>query len=160
MASTKRRDLSTGTAAEALDVSPQTIRNWVRRGTLAGTQTASGRLRVDAESVEAVLRRRSVMTEPASGPPRSLEATLNDMQRILIELQEKDLASTRLLEAVERERDRFRAEAGALRDASLQLVSATSETDAGVRKLLDVLERQREALVQLLAPQSPEDLTR
>jgi excisionase family DNA binding protein len=160
MVNTNPGNMSTGTAAKALDVSLQTVRNWVRSGKLSGTQTASGRVRVDAASVDAVLRARSAVPRPTTGTPASLETTLSEIQHVLGELQSQDLASTRLLKTVERERDRFRAEAAALRDASLQLVSAASETEAGVQKLLVVLDRQREALVQLLAPRSPEDLIR
>lgn len=152
--------MSTGAAAAKLNVTSQTIRNWVRSGRLSGSQMSAGRLRVDAASVERLLSDGGDGSGATGGATQSLEATLADIRRALEDLRSRDLAATRLLEAVERERDRFRAESAALRDASLQLVSAASETDAGVRSLLEVLERQREALVQLLAPGSPEDLAR
>ena len=150
------KQLSTGAAAMLLNVSPQTVRNWVRGGKLSATRTSAGRFLVDAVSVDAVLG-----AEEAGPSGAGTEAgTLEEIRQILGELQSRDLRAARLLEAVERERDRFRAESAAFREAALQLLSAASETDSGVRRLLDVLERQREALIQLLAPGSPEDLTR
>lgn len=58
----------------------------------------------------------------------------------------------------ERERDRYRAEAATVKEAALRLVGSAQETHSVVSGLLTVLEQQQEALVQLLAPGSLDDL--
>ncbi len=145
--------MSTGAAAKALNVTPQTVRDWIRAGRLKAGRAANGRFSVDAASVEMLAGSRS-----SSAAATPADPALADILRALRELQAQELASARLLEAVERERDRYRAEASAMREAALQLSAAASETDAGVRHLLEVLGRQRQALVQVLTPNSPEEL--
>jgi hypothetical protein len=167
-------EIPAAAAAERLNVSEQTVRNWARAGKLNGRQTATKRWLITTASVDAVLsvaagplRESTTPTVPPapgaitpvpSTNTETLERRLDEATAILKDLQGRDLAAEQLVWAVEQDRDRFRAEAVALRDAALQLASAAHETDAGVRHLLEVLERQREALVQLLTPGSPQDL--
>lgn len=72
----------------------------------------------------------------------------------------RETAAFELVRALERERDRYRADAAAARTAALAVNSAARELDGAVRAMLDVLAHQSDALIQLLAPGSPEDLTR
>jgi hypothetical protein len=73
-------------------------------------------------------------------------------------LGNSNAAAERLLEATERERDKHRAEAAAVREAALRLVASAQETNSAVSGLLGVLQSQQDALIQLLAPGSPADL--
>src|SRR5438132_105074 len=116
MQSDPAQDIGTGEAAKLLNVTTQTIRDWVRGGKLRAVRTQSGRFRIDVASVEALL-------EPDRNGPTSgkVEDTLSEITGALADLQARDRAAEQLLEAVERERDRFRAESATLRGAALQL---------------------------------------
>lgn len=143
-------------AARALEVSPQTVRNWIRNGTLAGRKS-NGTWRVEVRSVETRLAERPAKLSHAL-PPTEVQSRIDELASSVQRLLERDQAAERLLASTERERDRFRAEALAAREAALRVNAAARETDAAVRHLLDVLRQQSEALTQLLAPGSAEDL--
>ncbi len=59
---TARGWLTTGQAADQLDVSIPTVKDWIRRGTLTGRQVGS-RWHVSQESVRKVLGLRQVLAE-------------------------------------------------------------------------------------------------
>lgn len=144
------RSILTATEAAAkLGVSSQSVRNWIRGGNLIATKGQNGRWLVAADSVEHRCRLlgRDRLCLGASDAPRAESGrTAGD-------------DSERLIAALERERDRHRSDAAAARAAAIELNAAAREIDGAVRHLLDVLTRQSDALTQLLAPGTPEDLT-
>lgn len=148
---THRRSIGVGRAAEALGVSTQTVRNWIKDGKLEGWKSPNGRWHVDDRSLR-----------DCAGGRGATDGTIADkLDRLSADvaaLGEADRLSARLLEAAERERDRYRADAAAIRDTALQLVAAADETQQAVTLLLEIMARQRDALSQLLAPGSPQDL--
>ena len=58
---TARREVRASTAARILRVTPQTIRNWVRRGLLAGRVDRTGHVLVPAYALEDVARLDAVL---------------------------------------------------------------------------------------------------
>jgi hypothetical protein len=82
---------------------------------------------------------------------RALESAVEELRLA----RESDAAR---IEALEGERDRYRADALAARTAALRSLSTSDKLDESTRQLLDALKEQREALVQMLAPGSPADL--
>ena len=50
--SSSRRLVRTGQAAKILGVTPQTVRNWVKRGILPGQADASGHIFVEAKALQ------------------------------------------------------------------------------------------------------------
>jgi len=149
--------LSASSAAARLGVTPQTIRNRLRAGTLTGGINARGRWEVDVTSVEA-----SPANDRRNEGPGTLAALGREVKRlaaVVDDLKSSETPAPGHLKAVERERDRYRADAAAARSAALSLIGAAREVDGAVRQTLRILELQSEALVQLLAPGSPEDLT-
>jgi DNA-binding transcriptional MerR regulator len=151
--------LSVSAAATRLGVSPQSIRNWLGEGKLQGSQRPNGRWEVDGASVEAI-RAKSPRSTPAEAASDEVKNQLAALRAGMEELQ-SDRADTRdLIRALERERDRYRGEASAVRAAALSLSGAARELDASVRGLLDVLALQADALTQLLTPNSPDELSR
>jgi transposase len=144
-------------AAARLGVTTQTVRNWIRRGDL------DARLRgrtwvIDGASLQRLATTRPRRSDRASSGP--IEDRLEDLTAAVERLTASQSTSAELLEALRRERDRFRAEAAASKEAALRVNSAARDTHRAVRQLLDVLEHQADALTQLLAPGSPEDLLR
>lgn len=148
-----------GTAATELGLSPQAIRDRIRAGQLDASKGPTGRWEITSASIDGYIaahgRRR-----------RAGEADFNqevmcrlDELATSIDLLRKDRgASVGLLEPVERERDRYRAEAASAREAALRVVAAARDTYAAIEQLLPVLREQNDALAQLLAPGSPQDL--
>lgn len=61
------RDVPASMAAEILDLSPETICNWVRRGILAGRSDQAGRCFVSLEALEPTLRMRRVLPDAPAG---------------------------------------------------------------------------------------------
>jgi excisionase family DNA binding protein len=137
-------------AATRLGVTPQTIRNYVRAGKLEGDKDAAGSWRVSAEAVE------RMSTRPAL--PGDVVARVSRLAEEVGELRGRADTANQLVAALERERDRYRGDAAAAREAALILVGNARELDAATRTLLTALEAQANALVQLLAPATPEDL--
>ena len=140
-------------AAQRLRVTPQTVRNWLRAGRLEGTKHGT-RWFVERASIE--------LLEPNDGEPdapiREIENRINEIAKSLEQLLSQESHASRLLAAIERERDHYRAEAAASKEAALRVNAAANEIDGAVRGLLKVLELQTGALEQLLAPSSPQDL--
>ena len=142
-------------AAERLAVTGQTVRNMIRRGDLRGRKEGR-RWLVDGDDVERLAQEQpGSRREPPAAPP-----TVGELAEAVAELLRREAAASKLVTALERERDRFRADAAAAREAALRVNAVARETDQAVRHLLEVLELQSDALTQLLAPGSPEDLAR
>jgi hypothetical protein len=146
-----------GPAAEELGLSTQTVRNLIRSEMLKGSKDTRGRWRVDAHSVRDYAARHG-HRQRSRFNTEDVERRLEELAHSVDSLIESDRSSTRLLDAVERERDRHRADAAAAREAALRLVASTQDANSAVSELLKALQQQGDALVQLLAPGSPEDL--
>jgi hypothetical protein len=149
-------DLRVSDAALRLAVTPQTVRNWIRSGTLKAKKQ-DGIWAVDAASIErcAAARPLRAARERVDG---STEKRLEDLAALVATLAAREHTADDLLEALQRERDRFRSEAASAKEAALRVNAAARETHAAVRQLLAVLELQTDALTQLLAPSSLQDL--
>jgi chromosome segregation ATPase len=88
-----------------------------------------------------------------------LVATVDELQRRIAELEGRQAAARAEIDAMSRERDRYRSDAGALRDVVAQLNTATQEAEAAFRGGLSKLENGKShALSVLAAPASPEEL--
>jgi len=149
--------VSTGDAAEQLGVTPQTVRNWLQDSELRGHRDGRGRWQIETASVEEYLAQHG-----RGNNGRSVADLQREIERLTVivgELRASETTSAQLIEPLERERDRYRADASAARAAALSLITAAREIDGVVRQTLRVLELQADALVQLLAPGSPADLT-
>jgi hypothetical protein len=149
--------IGVGQAAHELGLSTQGVRDLIRSDKLTGSKDPRGRWRISVASVSdhvAKYGRRNRAELDAEGIERTLEKLASSIDFLL----ESDTSSAGLLEAVERERDRYRADAAATREAALRLVASAQDTHSAVSELLKVLQKQGDALVQLLAPGSPQDL--
>jgi hypothetical protein len=60
-------EVAASTAAGILMVTPQTIRNWVRAGTLAGRRDAAGHFLVRLEALEPTIRLKQLLPDVATG---------------------------------------------------------------------------------------------
>lgn len=170
--------MSASAAAERLGICSQAVRDRLHAQTLRGYQTDTGRWRVDAASVEQAVRRAdrgraadedlehrvgdltaemrelaAAVRDLAAGAPR-----VNALEAAVAALTTRDAATMERLRGLERERDRYRSDASAVRAAALAVNAAASDLDGSVRQVLGVLVHQRDALTQLLAPGSPEDI--
>lgn len=143
--------IGVGEAAKELGVTTQTIRNRIKSNKLEGWRDSNGRWHVNPASLGACDEAPGV-----SGDTIALK--LDRLSADVKAIMDTDRASGRLLDAVERERDRYRADAASIREAALQLVAAADETHQAVAALLRIMARQRDTLSQLLAPGSPQDL--
>lgn len=148
--------MTSGAAAEWLGVTPQTVRNLLGRQKLRGNQGDRGRWRVETASLEDYLAEHGRKNEVH--PTGDLQREIKQLAAGVSELRSSEAMSARHVESLEQERDHYRADAAAAREAALMLISAAREVDGAVRQTLRVLELQTDALVQLLAPGSPGDL--
>jgi hypothetical protein len=171
--------MSASAAGERLGISSQAVRDRVHAGTLRGQQTATGRWRIDPASVEQAVARNdrdragnedmgqrvreltaemrelaAAVRELVAGAPR-----VNALEAAVAAMTTRDAATVERLRGLQRERDRYRSDASAVRAAALAVNAAASDLDGSVREVLEVLAHQRDALTQLLAPGSPEDIT-
>lgn len=147
------------TAAAELDLSPQAVRNRIKDGQLDASKGPTGRWEIASESLESYIaahgRRRRARE---AGPNHEVTRRLDELATAIDLLRATRGASVGVLESVERERDRYRAEAASAREAALRVVAAARDTYAAIEQLLPVLREQNDALAQLLAPGSPQDL--
>jgi excisionase family DNA binding protein len=128
-------------AARDLGVTPQAVRNLINAGELEADRAPNGHWRVRRHSFDAYLDQRA---------PRASRSIPQQPAR------ELDL----LIESLMRERDTYRTEALALRDAGLQLNAATQELRDAMQSMVRAQQLQSDALTQLLAPRSADDLAR
>jgi hypothetical protein len=150
--------ITVGRAASELGLSPQAVRNLIRAGKLVANKAPNDRWRLDGRSVSSYLAAHGRKKQHDAVAADEIKRRLDDLTRSIDVLMDADRSSVRLLEALERERDRYRADAAAVRAAALGLVASAQDTQSAVAQLLEVLQRQGDALVQLLAPGSPQDL--
>jgi hypothetical protein len=61
------QEVPASTAAEILMVTPQTVRNWVRAGTLPGRRDATGHFLVRLDALEPTIRLSQIMPDVAVG---------------------------------------------------------------------------------------------
>jgi hypothetical protein len=147
------------TAATELGLSPQTIRNRIKAGQLDASKGPTGRWEIASASLDGYIAAygRGRQAKEAN-PDREVMHRLDELATSIDLLRKGHGASVGLLEAIERERDRYRAEAASAREAALRVVAAARDTYAAIEQLLPVLREQNDALAQLLAPGSPQDL--
>lgn len=146
--------ISASEAAERLGVSSQTIRNWAKTKKVKARKVA-GKYWVELSSVGAT----RLPDAPAGEPSSIHEARLKELEARVDQLAAAQASGADSnLSAAEAERDRSRAEASSAREAALRVNAASEELAKAVRGLLDVLTLQSDALRQLLAPASLEDL--
>jgi hypothetical protein len=133
------------------------VRDLIHAEKLDGFKDPEGRWLITSESLDRYIVEHGTRAAAEPGIAR-IERRLDDVVRSVEKLRESNAVGTELLAATERERDRHRADAAAVREAGLRLVASAQETNEAVQGLLGVLQRQQDALVQLLAPGSLDDL--
>ncbi|HEV7564399.1 MAG TPA: helix-turn-helix domain-containing protein [Microbacteriaceae bacterium] len=146
------------TVAGQLGLSSQAVRNLIRSGKLDAAKDPEGRWLLNAASVEEYLALRGRHKPPILGLA-GVERELQGIAENVRALRESGATTSGVLEELERERDRYRAEATAARAASLSLISASRETRAALGGLLDSMRHHEDALIQLLTPGTAEDLS-
>ena len=148
--------MSVREAATQLGVTPQTIRNWLANHKLDGHQDGRKRVwRVTTQSVEAATPRTpGIRLSAASGDG------IPAVRQMLEQLLARETSAERVLTAVERERDRYRADAAAVREAAIRVNRAADDLRQVIPSLVGVLEEQSDALAQLLGPTTPAELLR
>lgn len=144
-------------AAGELGLSTQAVRNLIRSGKLEAGKDPEGRWLIDSTNLSEYLALYG-RSKPASPGLDRIEERLDELSRSVASLRESNASATQLLEMTERERDKYRADAAAVREAALRLVGSAQETNSVVSGLLNVLQQQEDALVQLLAPGYLDDL--
>jgi predicted transcriptional regulator len=144
-------------AAARLGVTGQTIRNWLSSGDLRGRRTGRA-WEVEVPSIEEALAVRRASSRDIHPGTSDAERQLRALESAVEELRRARESDATRIEALEQERDRYRADALAARAAALRSISSSEKLDESTRQLLDALKEQREALIQTLAPGSPADL--
>ena len=151
MASKVEGQISVSEAAELLGLSPQAVRDRVKNGGLGGEK--KGRYWY--------VNHADVLSAPR---PKRRSVSLHTIQEEIAELREReterDQGFRQILDVVERERDRYRAEAATAKEAALRVNAAASELRDAVFSLLQNTEQQSAALTQLLAPLTPEEASK
>jgi hypothetical protein len=147
-----------GAVASELGLSTQAVRNLIHSGQLEGSKGANGRWQIDASSFNSYAAEHVRKKRSAPDMDR-IERKLDELAHSIKRL-ETDGAPARVLDAVERERDRYRAEAAGAREAALRAVAAARDACFAIEQLLPAIREQNDALTQLLVPGSPQDLMR
>jgi chromosome segregation ATPase len=143
-------------ASRRLGRCPQTVRNWLGRGKLSGSQEQGNRWLVEAKSVDELLA--ELGRKEPDNDIAALRREVNRLASVVEELRKEGPRSASEIEALERERDRYRADAVAMRQAALSLNAASGDVHEAVSQALSVLRHQQDALAQLLGPGTPQDL--
>jgi hypothetical protein len=143
--------------AQELGLSKQGVRDLVHHHKLEASKDPEGRWLIDAASADAYLAVHG-SRKRADTDMQQIERRLEELVQSVASLAESNGSAAQLLKATERERDKYRADSASVREAALRLVSAAHETNSAVSGLLSVLQQQQDALVQLLAPGSLDDL--
>jgi hypothetical protein len=146
-----------GAVAKDLGLSTQAVRDLIRSEKLEASKDPEGRWLIDAASAAAYLEAHG-RRKPDSASAEKIERRLDELAQAVEAIRESNLGAVGQLDAAERERDRYRAEAATARGAALQLVGSAEEKSHVVEGLLRVLQQQETALLQLLAPGSLDDL--
>jgi hypothetical protein len=141
-----------------LAVTPERARQLITARELDAQQTPTKRWLITRASVEKYRLGTVERTAESSSP--NLEAEVQRPSEAVLRLEERAASSAVLLDAVSRERDRYRADAAAARGAAMEMQASIPDFTGVVQQLQLIIERQANALGQLLAPGSPEDLLR
>jgi transposase-like protein len=81
-----RREVRASVAARILHVTPQTVRNWVKRGRLAGRVDGTGHVLVAAEAIRPAIELDAAMPlEPESSPDVSVDEILAEIEAHRVE---------------------------------------------------------------------------
>jgi excisionase family DNA binding protein len=150
-AADRTRWITSGEAARRLDVSAETIRRWVDARTLEGfTEVRNVRRRyfVSADAVDKLRRERRAQIHPADEQLPGLRRRDPSMEWTSAHLATDQLSQ---------ERDGYRAENSALREAILRLTAAMEHMENATAEHTAALREQREALAVLVTPHSPGD---
>lgn len=148
--------LTPAQAAELLEIGEERVRQLCRNGTLAASKVPGGReWQIDAAAVAE--RAGSIPPSRRRRPAASTEVSVDEIVEAVIRrlCQPPD---TSAVAEVRRERDRYRSDAAAVREAALHLTQAAREVRVGMAAALAALDEQAEALSALLAPGSVADL--
>jgi hypothetical protein len=146
-----------GSVAKDLGLSTQAVRDLIRSGKLEGSKDPEGRWLIDAASAAAYLATHG-RRKPDAASVERIERRLDELAQAVATLKESNTDAANLVEAAERERDRYRTDAATARGAALRLVGSAEEKSQVVESLLKILQQQEAALLQLLAPGSLDDL--
>jgi hypothetical protein len=138
------------------------VRQLLKSGELEGGQTDTKRWQITRESVARLQAKRGGVNARASDASdfTSLATDIERLSTAIRRLEERDPSAAPLLDAMTRERDRYRAETLALRGATLEMRASTAPLIEAVKQLILVIEARDNALGQLLGPSSLEDLPR
>lgn len=146
-------------AAQALEVSGETVRKRLASGDLKGERQTNRRWRVAKTSVDATLAKIGKKNFLPVGDAASLAAELQRLSEKVDQLEEHVRESDRELERVRAERDRYRSDASTLRATALHVQATANDAAGALRTVLASLEdAQAQALSAMLAPGSPQEL--
>jgi hypothetical protein len=133
-------------AAQDLGLTPQGVRDLIRSGKLEARKNEADRWRIDGDSLARYLSEHGPKEGALSALDR-LDRRVSELDRRIESLSESASALT----TVENERDRFRSDASALRDALLLYIASAADVEAAFQK-------QRDAFAQLVRPGLIQDL--
>jgi hypothetical protein len=129
----------------------------LRAAKLKGYQETAGRWKVEVASVQDHLAKFG--QKPQRPPGRGeLAAEVQRLADAVRRLEGRERDPSGHLDALTRERDRYRADAATMREAALRLNALAGDACGAMRQTLEMLDQQRDALAQLLSPGSPQDL--
>jgi hypothetical protein len=150
--------ISSGQVASRLGVTPERVRQMLREGKLEGIQAPNGRWQITCASVTGHLQKMG--RTPRKDIADDLSALALQVQRLSesVDSLERREGAVGTFSAISRERDRYRADVTAMRGAALEIQASTTGLTEAVQQLLVVIERQANALGQLLAPASADDV--
>jgi predicted site-specific integrase-resolvase len=144
------KHVSVTETAKLLGLTPQAVRDRIRAGSLPGQKDDRGRWRIPPHAVPAA--------SGVSAESQAVDARLATVERQVADLVDARELHIEFVSTLSAERDRYRADAAAAREAAARMNVALAETRDTVRSLLNALDAQSEALTQLLTPGSPADL--
>jgi peptidoglycan hydrolase CwlO-like protein len=150
--------IGVGQAAIELGMSTQGVRDLIRAKKLQAIKSPKGQWRIEPSSVQRHLRDHGQKPGKAQFDVDALHKKVDDLADSIDALMAERKSSTQLLEALEQERDRHRADAVASRAAALGLLASTQDTHSAIEDLLGALSKQGDVLTQFLTPGSLQDL--
>ena len=150
--------IGAGQAADELGLSTQGVRDLIRAQKLDATKGPNGRWSINATSVEGYLEEHGRKRGRTQSDVDSMRERLAELGQSIAVLMEDRRSSDRLFQALERERDRYRADAVASRAAAAAILASTKDTYSAVEGLLDALRKQENALTQFLTPGSLQEV--
>jgi len=140
--------------AEELGLSPQAVRNLIRKQRLHGRKN-DGRWLVEAASARRYLAAHGPRRR-ANGGLAQLQQQVNELAQTVEAIQQSD-ASDASHRMVELERDRHRADAVTAKEVALSALASARATRSAMAQLLEAMRTQEAALIQQLMPDSLAD---